>query len=962
MATQNLFEKYGIKEVADVTFYRIEKKEETYESIREFNVASILKGAVELRTVYPMVDGVGGDEGFKAYVFTDADIITGVNYDCDDTISATITIKGTYNATEDSSDAYNPTYNYVEKVPTTTNPKTEGLYEADGADYVPTQDTTVDEGKTYYERVEVAAFRTSFTKSYTPAGLEADESVNLSTDSPSYVNEETLAPISAAIVDEQYTITQPAAVSITFTRVSQNLTEKTAVYTFKVVYSGVVLTNSGETSTGAYDNPSATDPDPAIAIGTHEFSYPQQAFMLFAKRQNLIAKTGTRYQFGDVDSLMGDLAFYDEYAANANSTERVVVLGPAGSSGFSDTSYNIDEVEKLLDTLTQTYKAKAYEVSYGIYAELVVEDEMGYYNPKFLGKSYDKTNNVIEAFVSSTATVADVATAYKTWAADRKGIDAAIANAKMWGNDTHYSINDAIDALKQKKLLLDVAESGGISGVNGIFGGYKVTSDADPAVGTEDILDTYGDNYTYSAGGTQLSTTSKYALDSVINALAEIGYNTNAVDQNIRVNIASGAKASNRAIYVQVSGAIDTAAGAYIYLLHNKNYRKLASDEAGIFGFEDKEGNSLFYQDKIFKKVEWLALVVIGDKGLIYVVNRHGSKPENRVAWLVNDNGYIDDTKAASLVKNGLIHTTTFTANDETFEATAEVIGMKVRKVLKKVNRYTPVLFLDTLKVSNISQTAEEVYATGGRGNANLIGWDFGKSITLHFEDALFTPASFSATFGAYEGNDFRKGVKDVKSLDRMEKVTAKRSFIVPAGNSNGTPTEAENSAQAVYINPDTMEPYADGTPIAEGEIYLKWTRSVAYDGNSLGHMIEISADKFPGTYKIVGDTFVRSKETGEDQRFQFVVTQAKMGNEQSIELSADGDPVVFNLDMTVLRPDNGVMMQLIQYDVVENEEENDGSTMVKGTENLNLLDDAELFKVSSEGSTDEAYIGATEY
>jgi hypothetical protein len=32
MATQNLFEKYGIKEVADVTFYRIEKKEETYES------------------------------------------------------------------------------------------------------------------------------------------------------------------------------------------------------------------------------------------------------------------------------------------------------------------------------------------------------------------------------------------------------------------------------------------------------------------------------------------------------------------------------------------------------------------------------------------------------------------------------------------------------------------------------------------------------------------------------------------------------------------------------------------------------------------------------------------------------------------------------------------------------------------------------------------------------------------
>ena len=35
MATnQNLFEKYGIKDVANVTFYRIDKKKETYLSFR----------------------------------------------------------------------------------------------------------------------------------------------------------------------------------------------------------------------------------------------------------------------------------------------------------------------------------------------------------------------------------------------------------------------------------------------------------------------------------------------------------------------------------------------------------------------------------------------------------------------------------------------------------------------------------------------------------------------------------------------------------------------------------------------------------------------------------------------------------------------------------------------------------------------------------------------------------------
>ena len=158
------------------------------------------------------------------------------------------------------------------------------------------------------------------------------------------------------------------------------------------------------------------------------------------------------------------------------------------------------------------------------------------------------------------------------------------------------------------------------------------------------------------------------------------------------------------------------------------------------------------------------------------------------------------------------------------------------------------------------------------------------------------------------------------------------------------------------------MEPYADGTPIAEGEKFLKFTRSIAYEGQSIGNVIEISAEKFPGTYKVVGDTYIRNKETGEDQRFQFIIPQAKMGSEQTITLEADGDPTVFSFNMTVLRPDDGKMVRLVSYDVIENEEENDGSTMVKGTENLNLLDDAELFKISDNSEEDESFIGATEF
>ena len=368
------------------------------------------------------------------------------------------------------------------------------------------------------------------------------------------------------------------------------------------------------------------------------------------------------------------------------------------------------------------------------------------------------------------------------------------------------------------------------------------------------------------------------------------------------------------------------------------------------------------HQDTIFAGVEYLALVIVGTMGLIFKVDRHGTKKIEQIAWMVNENGYITDKQAEKIVANGLIHTVDVDVNDETFEATCTVSNIKVRKINKTVNRYVPVLFLDTLKVSTLEQTAEQTAATGGKGNGQLIIWDYGKEITLTLQDALYSPASMSAMLGSYEGNDFTKGVKETKRIDRTEKCVAKRSFIVPAGNSKGVPSEGENTTQAVYIDLNTMQPYQDGAPIAEGEVYLKWTRSIAYGDNSLGNTIEISAEKFPGTYKVVGDTYARSKATGEDQRFQFVIPQAKMSSEQTITLEAEGDPTVFDMTLTVLRPDDGVMVKLIQYDVVENEEENDGSTMVKDTENLNLLDDAEMFKVSSEGNDDNEAIGATEY
>ena len=82
---------------------------------------------------------------------------------------------------------------------------------------------------------------------------------------------------------------------------------------------------------------------------------------------------------------------------------------------------------------------------------------------------------------------------------------------------------------------------------------------------------------------------------------------------------------------------------------------------------------------------------------------------------------------------------------------------------------YVPVLYLDTLKVSTVEETAEQTSARGGLGNPELIIWDYGKEITVTLEDALYSPASQGMTWGGKFGTkhfslDGELGIKNGKT------------------------------------------------------------------------------------------------------------------------------------------------------------------------------------------------------
>ena len=432
---------------------------------------------------------------------------------------------------------------------------------------------------------------------------------------------------------------------------------------------------------------------------------------------------------------------------------------------------------------------------------------------------------------------------------------------------------------------------------------------------------------------------------------------------------------------------------------------------------------------------------------------------------------------------------------------------------------YVPVMYLDTLKISSVEETAEQTSARGGLGNPELIIWDYGKEITVTLEDALYSPASQGMTWGGKFGtqkftlygevavqknigneirtlpckfiienfSDFENIINDVSQseyywkvnlsvistdgtfreyiedidlyynltlkewhlkqkegnyvdgvllgdidgdgvvsaadvvmlnkyllnssayplteeqlkaadvnqdgivnmtdsslileyvngnitslgkytkvilslkankslfppqeaiyqidhsldnvyyLDRMEKCRATQTFVVntDTNTTHGNYRYLEKYAHselAVFIDPRTMQPYEPNTDtftrkngdvitgnlriIKQHEIYYKWTRSKAIDNTSLGHQIIVDAIHFPGTYRLVGETYSRSRKTGKDQRFQFEIPLCKMGTENSFTLEAEGDPTTFNMTLKVLRREDGVMMKLTQYSV----------------------------------------------
>lgn len=210
-----------------------------------------------------------------------------------------------------------------------------------------------------------------------------------------------------------------------------------------------------------------------------------------------------------------------------------------------------------------------------------------------------------------------------------------------------------------------------------------------------------------------------------------------------------------------------------------------------------------------------------------------------------------------------------------------------------------PVIYLDTLKVSTIEETASQTSARGGKGNPELIMWDYGREITVTLEDALFSAKSMALMFNQ-------------KGTTKTDAVTVHRAVQIAALASDQSSVIINDRKFAVTSA--TMYDQTGATTTTYANATWADVTFAAKDPTT----IEISAEQFPGTYYVVGDTYARSETTGVDEFFQFIIPKAKVMAGQTITMQAEGDPSTFSMNLKVLRPADGVMLKLVKYDITE--------------------------------------------
>lgn len=203
---------------------------------------------------------------------------------------------------------------------------------------------------------------------------------------------------------------------------------------------------------------------------------------------------------------------------------------------------------------------------------------------------------------------------------------------------------------------------------------------------------------------------------------------------------------------------------------------------------------------------------------------------------------------------------------------------------------------------------------------------------TFYIVEDLNIPTP-SEEYSVISGNST---IKDIKLLETMNEYEADKAFAIDVDSNiksynYSLMPEYSKANLTIFYNPKTMAPYepnehsfkkSNGEIIEgnfyvfkAGERYLKYSRIPAPAHQSLGKQIIVTAEKYPGTFKLVGETYIREQDTAKDLNCQIEIPLCKLSSNTNLSLEAAGEPSVVDMSLKVLRPEDGQMVRISFYD-----------------------------------------------
>jgi hypothetical protein len=228
-----------------------------------------------------------------------------------------------------------------------------------------------------------------------------------------------------------------------------------------------------------------------------------------------------------------------------------------------------------------------------------------------------------------------------------------------------------------------------------------------------------------------------------------------------------------------------------------------------------------------------------------------------------------------------------------------------------------PVIYFDTLKTSTLEGAATTVYAQGGRGNSRLVAWEGERTVTFTMEDALISPAGFMILSGAglISGEEKDIIVHQTEQVKLEEDVvyTQEKPHIIEGEDyiyvmkldSNGevdsepyiyTYTAASEKKDKGYALTLKATNYSAQNAPKKGDVVL--IDYYAAKSGSGVQQIEITADKFGGSYYLEASTLFRDSATGVDMPAEFIIPNCKIQSNFTFTMASSGDPSTFTFTM----------------------------------------------------------------